>query len=165
MKYKCALFVVDDIEEAKDFYVRLLGQKIKYDFGENVTFEGDFALHEKEHFQSLLGEHEIKNNANCSELYFEDNDLKQLEEKLIQENVEFVHKVREQPWRQRVMRIYGPSKNIIEIGESLEYLAYRLRNEGKSEEEIGQITNMDKNFVKKAVKKFNQVKKDIYVYK
>lgn len=97
MKYICALFVVDDMEKAKYFYVRILGQKIKYDFGENVTFEGDFALHEKEHFRGLLGSLMINKGSNSSELYFEYDDLEELEDKLKRENVEFIHEMKEQP--------------------------------------------------------------------
>ena len=159
MKYICALFVVYDMEKAKYFYVRILGQKIKYDFGENVTFEGDFALHEKEHFRGLLGNLTINKGSNSSELYFEYDDLEELEDKLKRENVEFIHEMKEQPWRQRVLRIYDPSKNIIEIGESLEYLAYRLWKEGKTKDEIGQITNMGKEFAKMAIEKIEDKKK------
>lgn len=161
MKYICALFVVDDMEKSKDFYVRILGQKIKYDFGENVTFEGDFALHEKEHFRGLLGNLMINKGSNCSELYFEHDNLKELEDKLKRENVEFIHEMTEQPWRQRVLRIYDPSKNIIEIGESLEYLAYRLWKEGKTEDEIGQITNLGKEFARMAIMKFEEPKSEL----
>lgn len=47
---------------------------------------------------------------------------------------------------QRVLRIYDSSKNIIEIGESMEYLVYRLWKKGKTKEEIGEITNMGIEF-------------------
>jgi catechol 2,3-dioxygenase-like lactoylglutathione lyase family enzyme len=45
MKYICPLIVVKDIAESRHFYENILGQKVKYDFGENVTFEGDFSIH------------------------------------------------------------------------------------------------------------------------
>jgi hypothetical protein len=32
--------------------------------------------------------------------------------------VEYVHPLREQPWRQRVVRFYDPDHHIIEVGES-----------------------------------------------
>ena len=31
MKYKCALFVVNDIQRSRDFYENLLGQTVKYE--------------------------------------------------------------------------------------------------------------------------------------
>ncbi|MFW6311836.1 MAG: VOC family protein [Nanoarchaeota archaeon] len=154
MRYVCALFVVDDIEESKDFYVNTLEQKIKYDFGENVTFEGDFALHEKNHFSGLIGNRLIYKPANNSELYFEYDNLEVLQNKLKKEKVEFIHEMKEQPWRQRVLRFYDPSKNIIEIGESIEYLAYRLWQEGKTIEEIGEITNMGIDNANEIIEKY-----------
>ena len=54
MKYICPLLTVNDIKVSRDFYENLLGQTIKIDFGENVSFEGDFAIHLKTHFQKLL---------------------------------------------------------------------------------------------------------------
>lgn len=51
MKFKCALYVVNDIQQSRAFYENLLDQKVKYDFGENVTFEGDFSIQEKKVFQ------------------------------------------------------------------------------------------------------------------
>lgn len=87
MKYVCALVVVKDIQIARNFYENLLGQKVKFDFGENITFEGDFAIHLEEHYIKLLGERnsQILRRSNNFELYFEteelDSLLKMLEEK------------------------------------------------------------------------------------
>jgi catechol 2,3-dioxygenase-like lactoylglutathione lyase family enzyme len=77
MKYICPLIVVSNINRSRNFYEHILGQKVKYDFGEDVTFEGDFSIHLEEHFKSLLGnEHnEILKKANNFELYFEVEDV------------------------------------------------------------------------------------------
>lgn len=45
MKYVCPLITVSDMKVARDFYENILDQKVKYDFGESVTFHGDFAIH------------------------------------------------------------------------------------------------------------------------
>jgi len=66
-------------------------------------------------------------------------------------NVKFVHEVREQPWRQKVVRFYDPDKNIIEVGESMEHLTFRLFKEGKSIEEITSITKMPIDFIKTSI--------------
>jgi len=60
MKFICALLTVADIKRARDFYEGLLNQKVKYDFGENVTFEGDFAIHLQSHFSSLIDNRSIR---------------------------------------------------------------------------------------------------------
>ncbi|MBT7993509.1 MAG: glyoxalase/bleomycin resistance/dioxygenase family protein, partial [Bacteroidetes bacterium] len=51
MKFICALVTVSDILVARNFYENILDQKVKFDFGENVTFHGDFALHLESHFK------------------------------------------------------------------------------------------------------------------
>jgi hypothetical protein len=61
--------------------------------------------------------------------------------------------MREQPWRQRVVRFYDPDRHIIEVGESMEHLCYRLYTEGKTIAEIEKITMMPREFVKLAIKK------------
>ena len=54
MKFICPLIVVDDIKKSRHLYEVILGQTVKMDFGENVTFEGDFAIHQRAHFQKLI---------------------------------------------------------------------------------------------------------------
>lgn len=54
MKYVCPLITVSDINLARDFYENILYQKVKYDFGESVTFHGDFAIHLQSHYKNLI---------------------------------------------------------------------------------------------------------------
>jgi catechol 2,3-dioxygenase-like lactoylglutathione lyase family enzyme len=152
----CSLFVVDNIQEAKDFYTRVLGQIIINDLGENVVFEGPFALHEKKHYKKLIGDLTITSPSNSSELYFEEVNLEKVQENLKKEGVDFVHEIREQPWRQQVLRIYDPSYNIIEIGESLNHTIYRLWQEGLSENEIGKTLSMTQKVVKRTLDDFKK---------
>jgi len=152
----CSLFVVDNIQEAKDFYTRVLGQIIINDLGENVVFEGPFALHEKKHYKKLIGDLTITSPSNSSELYFEEVNLEKVQENLKKEGVDFVHEIREQPWRQQVLRIYDPSYNIIEIGESLNHTINRLWQEGLSENEIGKTLSMTQKVVKRTLDDFKK---------
>lgn len=156
MKFICALITVNDMERSRHFYEGLLEQEIKYDFGENITFHGDFAIHLRSHFQGLIDNKEVKHNANNCELYFEYDDLEQLEKKLNKEGVKFVHNIREQPWRQKVMRFYDPDGHIIEVGESMEHLSHRLHREGMEVEKISKITNMPKDFIKNSIARYEQ---------
>lgn len=153
MKYVCPLITVEDIAVSKDFYVKLLKQKVKYDFGESVTFEGDFAIHSRSHFSALIGGISVSKAGNGFELYFEQDDMDAFAEVLKKNHVELVHDVREQPWRQKVVRFYDPDKNIIEVGESLEFLAYRLSREGKTVREISAVINMPESFAAAAIER------------
>lgn len=117
MRYICPLIVVEDINHSRFLYEKILKQKIKADYGENVVFEGDFALHQRAHFQSLINHHTIKKYSHSFELYFEEENLLEIEKILQDYGFEFIHQIREQPWKQKVLRFYDYDKNIIEIGE------------------------------------------------
>ena len=47
LKFICPLIVVEDIERSRAFYEQLLGQRVMFDFGQDVQFEGDFSIHLK----------------------------------------------------------------------------------------------------------------------
>lgn len=151
MKYVCPLVVVKDVKIARNFYENLLGQKVKYDFGENVTFEGDFAIHLEEHYKKLLGErsNQILKKSNNFELYFETDEISSILEMLEKNKVEFLHGIIEQPWGQRVMRFYDPDFHIVEVGETMESVVLRYHKTGMSIVEISNRTSLPKEFVEK----------------
>lgn len=155
MKFICPLIVVQDIEKSRKFYEETLDQKVKLDFGENITFHGDFAIHQKDHFQSLINDNPVIQKSNNFELYFEDDNLEKIVAKLKDLDIEFVHEIREQPWKQKVIRFYDYDKNMIEIGESMEHVCYRLFKDKYSHEEISKITYYAKNKVEETVKKYS----------
>ncbi len=122
MRFVCPLIVVEEIAASRHFYEQLLGQQVKADYGENVTFEGDFAIHLKPHYQALLGgaaQYPVAGRAHNGELYFETDEIEAAYQRLIQAGAEFIHAVREEPWGQRVMRLYDPDGHIVEIGEPM----------------------------------------------
>jgi len=155
MQFICALITVSDINRSRLFYENVLNQTVKYDLGANVMFQSGFAIHLKSHFQALIDNKEIKSGGNNFELYFEYDNVEQIVDMLMEKKVEFVHELREQPWRQKVVRFYDPDENIIEIGESMEYLSYRLYCEGFSPAQISKIISMAEEFVYAAIEKYN----------
>ena len=156
MKYICALVVVENIDKARYLYESLLGQTIIKDFGENITFKGDFALHQKSHFKELINNYPISPKSNNFELYFESDDLEVIVERLKDDKIEFIHDIVEQPWRQRVVRFYDYDFNIIEIGESLEHVAYRLYQEKLPIHQICMITYLSEDAVIKSIEEYSQ---------
>ncbi len=154
MKFICPLIVVNDIEISRRFYEKVLNQKVKYDFGENVTFEGEFSIHLKSHFLELLdlSTNDITTKSNNSELYFEEDNLDGMLEKLKEYNsVEYIHGIKEQPWGQRVIRFYDPDMHIIEVGESMESVVRRFLSKGLSIEETAKRISMPMEFVKQCL--------------
>jgi len=152
MKFICPLLVVKNMAKSRDFYESVLEQKIKFDFGENVTFEGDFAIHWQEHYSNLLNKSINLSKSHSFELYFETEQMEKTIEKLKRNNVEFLHDLREQPWGQLVVRFYDPDNHIIEIGETLESLARRLTASGMTCEQISDKTSLPLEYVRTLLK-------------
>ena len=86
--YHSVVLLVDNIEESKDFYSKVLGQRIVMDFGRNVGFKGGFALWEKEYALNIIFKKKAENirvGKNDAELYFESPDLNDLYERTYHE--------------------------------------------------------------------------------
>jgi catechol 2,3-dioxygenase-like lactoylglutathione lyase family enzyme len=150
LKYAGVLLAVDDVARSKAFYQGLLGRKIKFDFGRDVTFEGDFTIHQRSHFQEILGgadRYPVTSKANSGELYFEAALPEFYAQRLASAGVEFIHPLREQPWGQRVLRVYDPDGHIVEIGEPMETAVRRLHDGGMTAEAIMKKTHLPKAFV------------------
>jgi catechol 2,3-dioxygenase-like lactoylglutathione lyase family enzyme len=154
LKYICPLLVVEDLDKSRRFYREVLDQKEKLDLGENITFEGDFALHKQSHFDKLLGVAAARHSPNIChnhELYFEDDRLEARLKKLMEHKVLLLHPIKEQPWGQRVIRFYDPDGHIIEVGESMEAVVRRFSAEGLQSEEIAARIGMPIEFINYAL--------------
>ena len=154
LKFIAPLILVEDITRSRAFYEQVLGQTVKFDFGEDIQFEGDFSIHLKSHYQGLLGgkdAYPVTRKANWGEFYFETDEIEAVEERLREVGAEFIHPVREQPWGERVFRVYDPDGHILEIGESLEAAARRFQRDGKTVEWIMEKIGMPREFVEQAI--------------
>ncbi|AKN30260.1 glyoxalase [Clostridium carboxidivorans P7] len=152
MKFVCPLIAVSDIEASKNFYGKVLNQKVTMDFGANVTFENGFAI--QKGFAELIdiNENEVAHRSNNFELYFEEEDLNGFVERLKSfDNIEYVHDVKEHPWGQRVIRFYDPDKHIIEVGESMVSVIKRFLSQGLTPEETAKRTMFPIEFIQKLV--------------
>ena len=124
MRLKNVLLVVKDIEASKKFYHDLFGLRVVTDFGRNVILTEGLVLQERQLWEEFVDK-EVVPGGNAMELYFEDNDLDAFAEKLEASPYEivYVNRLMEHDWGQRVIRFYDPDMHLIEVGESLEYVA------------------------------------------
>lgn len=143
MKLKNILFVVNDIEVSKEFYRELFGLQVVTDFGENVILTEGLVLQEKKLWETFV-ERKVFSGGNDAELYFEENNIDAFLERLEKSrfDIEYLNKCEEHSWGQRVIRLYDPDKHIIEIGESMEYVARRFLKMGMTAEEVAEKTQM-----------------------
>ncbi len=134
MKYKSVLLVVEDIEKSRYLYETVFSQKIVANYGEEISFDG-FSIHQRKHFEKLLNI-KVKFQTNSSELYFEDDDLEKISSLIKENHLTLVHDIIEQPWKQKAIRFYDYDKNLIEVGEPFENMAYRLYKEKYPVEDV-----------------------------
>lgn len=143
MKLKNILIVVNDIEKSKAFYRDLFGLRVVMDFGENVILTEGLVLQDRKTWEKFIGKEVIK-GGNAAELYFEENDIDSFLKKLEESSypVEYVNPLMEHDWGQRVIRIYDPDWHVIEIGESMEYVARRFLKQGMTVEQVAERTQL-----------------------
>ena len=117
MKLKNVLIVVNDIEKSKAFYKDLLGLDVVLDNDGNVILTEGLVLQDAAIWKDFLKKDIIPQN-NATELYFEEADIESFAKRLdaYQHPVQYVNRLMEHSWGQKVIRFYDPDGNLIEVG-------------------------------------------------
>lgn len=117
MKLKNVLIVVSDIKKSISFYKDLFGLDIVLDNDGNVILTEGLVLQDIKIWQQFIKKDVIPNN-NATELYFEEPDIEGFAKKLenYKEPVQYVNRLMEHTWGQKVIRFYDPDGNLIEVG-------------------------------------------------
>lgn len=117
MKLKNVLIVVNDIERSKAFYKDLFGLDVVQDNDGNVILTEGLVLQDAVLWKDFLKKDIIPQN-NAAELYFEETDLGSFAKKLeeYQPPIQYVNRLMEHSWGQKVIRFYDPDGNLIEVG-------------------------------------------------
>ena len=117
MKLKNVLIVVNDIEKSKAFYKDLFGLDVVLDNDGNMILTEGLVLQDAAIWKSFLDKDIITKN-NATELYFEESDIEGFAKKLdeYQPSVQYVNRLMEHSWGQKVIRFYDPDGNLIEVG-------------------------------------------------
>lgn len=152
MKFGGSLMAVKDAVASKAFYVNVLEQKIIFDMGEHVTFEGGFSI--QQNYSQLIGlsENDILRKAHDFQLYFEVADLDSWNSRLKNiSSLELLHDIKEYAWGQRSIRLYDPDMHIVEVAESMESVVKRFLKQGLSVEETAEHTMFPIDFVKQCI--------------
>jgi catechol 2,3-dioxygenase-like lactoylglutathione lyase family enzyme len=116
MKLKNILIAVTDIERSKQFYQSLFGLDVVLDSDGNVILTEGLVLQDASIWKKETGQEVLFQN-HASELYFEEADMDGFIKKLnnYSEPIHYVTQLTELPWGQKLVRIYDPDGNLIEI--------------------------------------------------
>ena len=117
MKLRNTLIVVKDIEKAIDFYKDLFGLEVILDNDGNVILTEGLVLQDSAIWKSFIGKDVVPQN-NASELYFEEQNIEAFAKKLdsYKEPIQYVNRLMEHSWGQKVIRFYDLDGNLIEVG-------------------------------------------------
>lgn len=140
MKFSTTLLAVRDMDKSLAFYRELFGQEVVCDLGWNKTLTCGLTL--QLHFAELCGfpEEKMLFRPYNMELYFETGDIDAFVKRLSEHpEVELLNELKQYPWQQRVVRLFDPDGHIIEVGESMESVAFREFASGRSVEETAEI--------------------------
>lgn len=150
LSFQSSVFFVKDIEVSKKFYGDILGQEIALDLGANVGFKCGIAIWQIDKAYEIIYNKAVSGDSAANknlELYFESDNIEEIENQLKSLSVKLIHNLKEEPWRQMTIRFYDPDGNIIEVGESMEALVRRLYRENNSIREIAEMTTLPMDYV------------------
>ena len=121
MRLKNILIVVKDIEKSKKFYHDLFGLNTVLDNDGNMILTEGLVLQEEKIWKEFLGKDIVYRNNAC-ELYFEEKNIEEFIDKLekLYPTIEYVNKLMEHSWGQKVVRFYDLDGNLIEVGPPMD---------------------------------------------
>jgi len=142
---------VSDLTKARAFYEEALGQEPSLVLDGYVVYPG-FCLWRtdtaKKHvFDDPAPTTDGPMGRDNLELYFETEHLEDAWDRVMP-RAETIHPMKRQPWGQRCFRVRDPEGHIVELAEPMEVVIRRLREDGKTTEEIITATMMDPAFVR-----------------
>ena len=137
MKHVCMLISVADINAARKFYEDLFGLEVFQDYGRNIAFTCGLALQQDFDWIIDLPKEKIIKKSNNAEIVFEEQDFDSFLNKLKEyPDIEYLGKVIEHSWGQRVIRFYDLDGHIIEVGEDMKMVIKRFLASGMTMEEV-----------------------------
>ena len=149
--YRNTVLIVSDIRKSTEFYTEILNQEIEFDFESNVVFKSGISLWELRDYLPLtkmLGNERLKTSKSTKfELYFEAENLNEIENNLTEYGIHFLHHVHEEPWGQYTIRFFDPDEHLLEIGEPIEIFVTRFHKKGMSAEQISKRTSIPVNTI------------------
>lgn len=153
VNFKGPILVVKDEKISREFYERILSQKIAFDFGACQSFESGLTLQRLSSMKEIfhISQESIRLKSNACILYFETDEFDQFIEELNKAGVEILHELIEQDWGQYSISLYDPDGHPINVCESMESVFRRFQGQGMTPEEIAERTDHPVDFVKSSL--------------
>lgn len=156
IRFCSSVLLVKDIQASRQFYETVFNQEVGLDHGLCIGFKAGFSLWQIDYAYPIIHGRSFDSSEpkgfDQMELYFESETINEVYEALKASGVEFVHEIIEQPWGQKVFRVYDPDRNVVEVGEPMGFVILRLLKTGMTDLEVAQKTAMPLEIVKEVAK-------------
>lgn len=119
MKQVDTIVLVKDIKRISSFYIDLFGLEILHDWDSMIIFKNRLSFHQIDKLEPKSFSDKLHSGTGGVIIYLELDpgvDLEGILNKLENNGIEIIHGIYKLPW-QRIIRVYDPEGNIVEIGE------------------------------------------------
>ena len=115
MKLKNVLLLVEDLERSRNFYTKLFGLFVVRDFDTKLILSEGLVLQERGAFDAVQ---DVLSAGTSFVLYFECFDIEEFILKLdkFESKIRYLHGLKDE-YEQKLIRIYDPDSNLIEVRE------------------------------------------------
>jgi len=152
IRYDSAVLMTNNVEGMKRFYVDVLRQPLRFDFGRCQILECGIAIWELDENDPAMKAPGIGKGTNSRlELCFDTEDFEDDVAHIMTKNPKILHSVAEEAWGQRTIRFFDPDGNLIELGESIPCFCRRFFNNGMTVEQVAAKTGVNIDKVKEYV--------------
>ncbi len=152
IRYDSAVLITKNVEVMKSFYVNVLRQPLRFDFGRCQILECGIAIWDIDANDPAMTAPGIGKGQNSRlELCFDTEEFEEDVAHIMSHNPKMLHGVAEEAWGQRTIRFFDPDVNLIELGESIPCFCRRFYREGMAVQQVAQKTGVDIDKVKEYV--------------
>jgi len=119
VQFRNSIALVDNVAVSKHFYKDILGLTVIKEFDTFVLFEDGFSIHDGKTYAEYIDEEFCGQSVCHTAFYFTASDIFEIQQKLLQNNVKFIHEIIQQPWGEKCLRCYDPDCHVLEIGDDV----------------------------------------------
>lgn len=155
IQFHSSVLFTADVQRLSAFYIQVLGQEVKHDFGACIILQCGLSLWQPSDDLTIAAKLGYcchpSGNTNL-ELCFETETWDADVERIKASGVKLLHDVVEEPWGQQTLRFFDPDGNLVELGESISTFVLRLLASGLSPHAVAERTGVPLEIVCHSVK-------------
>ncbi len=156
IRFDSAVLITQNIDSMKEFYSRVMGQRVRHDFGGCVIFDCGLAVWKLESGYPLAKALGGRAGGNGSlEICFDTEEFENHSVNVKKAGVKLVHDVVQEQWGQLTIRFFDPDGNLVELGESIPAFCRRLYASGLSVREVSKKTGVPEGLVEEYIEELS----------